>query len=514
MKHLYLYLYMCLSLCIVSCGGDKKTGHRKVLVVENQEQHRNFTPQPNPFIAADVYGTTQVNSAHTNAFAAPIPTGTFNIELTPDNQILSGVVNTATIASENSNYMWAISTDRFTYVNVSDGNFTQTRTFFNYPEASAFSVEKHKEALQHNHTSIEAIQKSVFSAYGSNPGQRLNKGTVAVCDKNNDVFINYGAQVACLAHNGGFRRTLNVVEFVPTPTDVVGVGITYDGMLVFASQTYVGVVERTFETPPKMYFFEQNEVCNKAFCIDENNGIYIATSKQMRKLVWTGQDLSDKTADGAWTSSYKTGKSGAASTPSLMGFDNSHDKLVVIVDGENNLAAFWRNELPSPTALRIADEQKLSFANDETPISSAGLAIHNNGVFVANNSLYAHTGDAIVDAIAAAIKPSAQGCERFEWQDDTKKFKSIFANNSISTTTMKPAVSTTSNIVCVNGFYPESGWEITGLDWNSGKIVHRSVFGKNNYGNAAFATLQYFANGDMLFNSIAGPCRIRVTGNN
>lgn len=498
---------------ITSCGGDKKTGHRKVLVTENQEQHRNFTPAPNPFIAADVYGTTQVNSAHTNAFAAPIPTGTFNIELTPDNQILSGVVNVATIATGNPNYMWAISTDRFTCLNVSEGNFAPTRNFFNFPDAGAFHVDKHREALQHNYTSIEAIRKNVFSAYGNSPEQRLNKGTVAVCDKNTDVFINYGTQVACLIdfNRPRFRNLLDLTQFTTTPTNIVGLGITYDGMLVFASQTYIGVIDRAFDTIPKIYYFEPNEVCNNSFCIDENNGIYIATNKQMRKLVWTGQELSANTADGAWTSSYKTGKSGAASTPSLMGFDNSQDKLVVIVDGENNLVAFWRNELPSPNASRIANEQKLSFATDEKPVFTAGLAIHNNGVFVANNSLYANTGDAIVDAIATVIKPSAQGCERFEWQDDTKKFKSIFANNTISTATMKPAVSTTSNIVCVNGFYPESGWEVTGLDWNNGKIVHRSLFGKNNYGNAAFATLQYFANGDMLFNSIAGPCRVRMT---
>lgn len=483
-----------------------------MFLMENEAQLNNSSPQPNPFIAADVYGTTQVNSAHTNAFTAPIPTGTFKIDLTSENQVLSGVVNVATIASANANYMWAISTDRFTYINVSDGNFTPTRNFFNYPEGYSFPVEKHREALKHNYTSIEAIQKSVFSAYGSNPEQRLNKGTVAVCDKNNDVFINYGTQVACLDYNGGFRRSLNVSEFVPKPTDIVGVGITYDGRLVFASQTYIGVVERTFEKPPQIYFFEQNETCNNSFCIDENNGIYIATNKQMRKLVWTGQELSDETADGAWSADYKTGKSGAASTPSLLGFDKSRDKLVVVVDGENNLVAFWRNELPTENAPRIADEQKLSFAgNEQKPVFKAGLAIHNNGVFVANNSLYANTGDAIVDAIATGIVPAAQGCERFEWQNDTRKFKSIFANSSISTATMKPAVSTTSNIVCVNGYYPASGWEVTGLDWNTGEIVHRSVFGKNNYGNAAFATLQYFDNGDMLFNSIAGPCRIRMT---
>ncbi|MDR0940734.1 MAG: hypothetical protein LBM68_00750 [Bacteroidales bacterium] len=508
---LKFYLCLCALFFIVACGGEKKTG-RRVVIVENNEQQRNSTPQPNPFLASDVYSTTQVNLAHTNSFTAPIPKGTFTIELTTENQLLSGLVNVATIASGNPNYMWAISTDRFTCINTNEGNFGQVRNFFNYPDAGAFHVEKHRDVLLHNYTSIEEIQRNVFAAYGNSPEQRLSKGTIAVCDKNTDVFINYGTQIACLIdlNKPRFRNIFDVTQYTPNPTNIVGLGITYDGMLVFASQTYIGVIDRAFDTIPKIYHFEPNELCNKAFCIDENNGIYVATNKKMRKLVWTGQELSDKTADGAWVAAYKTGKQGAVSTPSLMGFDYSDDKLVVIVDGKNNLTAFWRNEIPANTQ-RIADEIKLSFASTEKPVSAAGLAINNTGIFVANNSLYANTGDAIVDAIATVVKPSAQGCERFEWMDDTKQFKSIFVNKSISTATMKPAVSTTSNIVCVNGFYPETGWEVTGLDWNTGSIVHRSLFGHNNLGNAAFATLQYFPNGNMLFNSIGGPCRIQLT---
>ncbi len=504
------YIYIALLLFALSCGGDKKTARRQVIMEENEKQRRISTPAPNTFLATDEYGATQVNMAHTNAFAAPIPPGTFAVTLTPDNQLLSGIVNVATIATANPNYMWAISTDRFTCVNVNEGNFFPTRKFFNFPDANAFSSERHKEAL-HNSTSIEAIQRNVHSAYGDFPAQRLNKGTVAVCDKNGVAFINYGTQVVCLVdmNNPRFGNILDLKDFVKTPTDIVGLGITYDGMLVFLAKTYVGVIDREFTTEPKIIYFEPNEEVSKSLCIDENNGIYIVSNKQMRKLVWTGQELSEKTADGAWTSLYKTGKLGAASTPSLMGFENSNDKLALIVDGENNLVAFWRNEIPENTQ-RIAYEVPLGFATEEKPVLVAGMAVFNEGVFVANNSLYTNSGDAIVDAIATVIKPSAQGCERFEWNSEAKKFTSKFVNTTISTATMKPAVSTTSGVVCVNGFYPESGWEITGLDWNSGEIVHRSVFGKNNYGNAAFATLQYFANGDMLFNSIAGPCRIQL----
>lgn len=72
---------------------------------------------------------------------------------------------------------------------------------------------------------------------------------------------------------------------------------------------------------------------------------------------------------------------------------------------------------------------------------------------------------------------------------------------------MIPAVSTASNMVFVNGWYDNAGWKITGLDWATGKTRHQVNLGKSNRGNGAYAILQYFPNGDLLFNSVAGPFR-------
>lgn len=57
--------------------------------------------------------------------------------------------------------------------------------------------------------------------------------------------------------------------------------------------------------------------------------------------------------------------------------------------------------------------------------------------------------------------------------------------------------------------YNSSGWEVTGLDWKSGATRHRSILGKNNRANGAYAIIQYLANGDLLFNSVAGPIRVK-----
>jgi hypothetical protein len=62
--------------------------------------------------------------------------------------------------------------------------------------------------------------------------------------------------------------------------------------------------------------------------------------------------------------------------------------------------------------------------------------------------------------------------------------------------------------VLVNGYTKERGWEITGLDWSTGKNRTRVEFGQTNRGNGAYAILQLLENGDLLFNSVIGPYRI------
>jgi hypothetical protein len=49
---------------------------------------------------------------------------------------------------------------------------------------------------------------------------------------------------------------------------------------------------------------------------------------------------------------------------------------------------------------------------------------------------------------------------------------------------------------------------VTGLDWDTGEIVHRTIFGQTNFGNGAYALIQFLENGDLLFNSVAGPFRV------
>jgi len=57
-----------------------------------------------------------------------------------------------------------------------------------------------------------------------------------------------------------------------------------------------------------------------------------------------------------------------------------------------------------------------------------------------------------------------------------------------SVTSMVPIYSQSGNMALVSGYYNQ-GWEVTGMDWNTGETVHRTIFGKTNYGNGAYAIL-------------------------
>lgn len=137
------------------------------------------------------------------------------------------------------------------------------------------------------------------------------------------------------------------------------------------------------------------------------------------------------------------------------------------------------------------------------PISSIGGF---NNINVTNQEI----NDKIIGVIAIGpIVKGPQGAECVRWNTKEKKWESKWTRSDVSSVSMIPAVSIKSEMVFVCGWNDASGWEVTGLDWKSGATRHRSILGKNNRANGAYAIIQYLANGDLLFNSVAGPIRVK-----
>ena len=170
-------------------------------------------------------------------------------------------------------------------------------------------------------------------------------------------------------------------EAAKAVTRIIGLNMTYDGYLAAAAPGALVVLDRDLNV--KSFVAFSGEAVDNSIAIDERNGIYVVTSRRMLKVVWNGQQLSTDEKDGAWASDYEwtpdekvlalgSISRGSGTTPTLMGFGNDPDKLVVIADGAEsgtNLVAFWRDEIPANFAQkpgtksrRIADQARIDIS--------------------------------------------------------------------------------------------------------------------------------------------------------
>ncbi|MGT2473661.1 hypothetical protein [Paraburkholderia terrae] len=139
------------------------------------------------------------------------------------------------------------------------------------------------------------------------------------------------------------------------------------------------------------------------------------------------------------------------------------------------------------------------------------VVVNGYGAFVVNNISESGEKDKLVDVLALGpVNQPGHGTERFEWDPKTHQWHSVWSRSDVISISMVPSVSSASGIVFVNGYYKKTGWEVTGLDWNTGKTVQRVGFGKDNLGNGAYAIIQYTPNGDLIFNSVGGPIRVHL----
>jgi hypothetical protein len=330
----------------------------------------------------------------------------------------------------------------------------------------------------------------------------------------------------------------NIVEQLPPEdaeqvTFILGISMTYDGHIVAAAGGAVIVVDRELNVKDHAMF--PGEHVENSIAIDENNGIYVVTSRNMHKLVWTGERLSRETSDGAWTSPYevmpegKAKKLGAAShgsgtTPSLLGFGEGEDRLVVISDGSPdgaNLVAFWRDEIPEdfqqkPGTLsrRIADQIPTGIS--ATTIEASPVT-HENGVVIIN-STYPEPGpipgDLVSNAfLAGTTREPPRGLIKFNWLPQENRFKKGWEMPQIDNTDwMPPAVSTSNGLVYIAN-RRDDNYEYLAADWETGEVVAVWPFPDDSvlYNNWGGITV-FLDDGDLLLGGFFAIKRYNVGG--
>ncbi|MBW2269303.1 MAG: hypothetical protein JRH16_12075 [Deltaproteobacteria bacterium] len=284
-------------------------------------------------------------------------------------------------------------------------------------------------------------------------------------------------------------------EIAKRVTRILSITLTYDGHLAVAAKGGLFVFDR--ELGLKDYLLFPDEHVENSIAVDEKR-IYVVTSKYMRGVAWDGEKLSLNEADGGWTSEYdvmpegEAIKRGAAShgsgtTPTLMGFGDDEDHLVVISDGSPDgaqLVAFWRDEIPvdfvqknGTRSRRIADQIRLQMS----PLTvEASPAAYGTGVIVLN-STYPDSAPAPLNILGNAFlagetREPPLGAQKFEWKPDENRFvEGWFLEDIDNTDWMPPAISPHNGIAYV-ATKVDSVYEYRGIDFATGETVARWTF--------------------------------------
>lgn len=295
-------------------------------------------------------------------------------------------------------------------------------------------------------------------------------------------------------------KSVNIVESLPSAVAesierLMGITLTYDGHLVVAASGALFVLDR--ELNVKDYLLFPEEHVENSIAADEK-GIYIVTSKNMRKVVWSGEKLSMDEQDGAWISPYNTmlegeaHKMGAAShgsgtTPTLMGFGEDEDKLVIIADANvvgTQLVAFWRENIPQgfkqkPGTLsrRIADQILISIS---TTTIEASPVVYENGVLILN-STYPEASplpsDLLGNGFTSGItREPPKGALKYDWNVLENRFEESWLLPDVDNTDwMVPAISAQSGLVFLAN-KQNATYEYIAVDWKTGEQKSRWEF--------------------------------------
>ncbi len=304
----------------------------------------------------------------------------------------------------------------------------------------------------------------------------------------------------------------------------LGVNMTYDGKIVVAMAGAIAIVDRDMSNVKIAPI--PGEIVDNGVSVDEKGGIYVVTDQYMRKLVWTGTDISLEEADGAWKEPYdwvkKEGSlsNGSGTTPTLLGFGEEEDKLVIIADQGDPVkaVAFWRDEIPE-------DAKKVEGAKTQRTAASIPLSfpvattiewsphVFGNGMMMFASEFPEPVYlDGEFDLVSTQVtmgltRPAPRGAEKFSWDWEKNEFKSdwVYDEKTFTWTLSPVSVKDGTAYLATVG---EGVYGLVGFDWETGEKVADISFGQSVKFNTGGTFAMPTPDGGIYLTGIFGPVRI------
>jgi hypothetical protein len=300
--------------------------------------------------------------------------------------------------------------------------------------------------------------------------------------------------------------------------------MTYDGHIVVAMPGIIAVLDRDLNN--MQYILLEGEAIDNGVTVGEGGGIYVVTSKYMRRLVWDGSKLSDREEDGAWKSEYdyvpnpRAFSRGAGNTPTLMGFGPDEQHLVIIADaGEPvKFVALWRDEIPEDfkqvpgaKSRRIAGQLELSFNPPATIEWSPHVYGYGAMMFASAWPDPVNDADGKLDlystVMSAGVSRAApRGSEKITWDPETYTLASNWSTDYGMQWALHP-ISTATNTVHLAEL-KDGVYSLIAIEWTTGKEVGRTTLGTSPIFNTMGGFFIPLENGDIYVTGVFGPVRI------
>ncbi len=263
--------------------------------------------------------------------------------------------------------------------------------------------------------------------------------------------------------------------------------LNYHGQIVFYSHEdkkknifNVGVIDQELNLLAhiKCKLLVNEKVNHNSIAVDENNAFYIVSTHKLMQFTWDNEILKI-----GWEASYDfvndgpTGRwaNGSGTTPTLMGWGDGNDKLIIVADGHanNNLVAFWR-EVPQEwkgiqgSDPRIADIIKIPYAKS---FSNKFQSIENSPtVYGYEVAIAQYNGFLGYDC------QNYKGVQKFRWNAEQKKLVLQWANNKVNMNGVL-SYSSGSNLVYGSGKEEDCNYYYYGLDWDTGEVALKLLLG-------------------------------------
>lgn len=321
---------------------------------------------------------------------------------------------------------------------------------------------------------------------------------------------------------------------LPQPEAGYSAGIalnsTFDGWIIIATADgWVYALSRDFNTyyrvqiPGAEKISSQNWMdafIRNGIAIDDDGGIYVVTKEHLHRIQWTGSKLSTAPEDGAWVVPYPSGKRGSGTTPTLLGWGEGNDKLIVIADGleETSFLAYWRDAIPgdwtgiSGEPKRLAGKARVNFGQGiptSFPVpTEASVSAMGYGFFAYNDyptnpptNLGSSDGNIFANILLNGIdRYSLQGGAKYIWDTKSRSLRQTWTTPEH----LGPSICSPSTNGLLYCFGRKQGeWAMKSLNWETGALGTVYLLGNSNRFNPGGAVVRVAPNG-----AIDCPCGI------